>query len=83
MARPVSWAATTPSGDKHAMVEGIVEEQDLGRLDNDGSQRQEAGFDHPVHGGAGGIAEGNHDRADGDIGDQDQDDSRECQPRRC
>src|SRR5512143_402454 len=33
---------------ENAVVDGIVEEQDLGRFDEDRSQRQQAGSDQPV-----------------------------------
>ena len=42
---------------QHAMVDGVVEEQHLGRLDDDAGQRQQAVFDQPVHAAAEGVGE--------------------------
>ena len=34
---------------EHAVVDGVVEEQHLGRLDDEAGQRQQAVVDQPVH----------------------------------
>ena len=45
--------SATPSGRQHAVVEGVVQEQDLGGLDDDGGQGQHAVLDQDVDDGAG------------------------------
>jgi len=54
------------------MIDGIVQEQNLGRFNNDGGEGQKPGTNKPVHGCTSGIAERNHDRSDRHIAQQGQ-----------
>src|SRR6266498_3017389 len=58
------------------MVDGIVEEQDLGRFNEDGSQWQKSGSDEPIDQSTSRIAECIHHRANHNIGNQNEDDSQ-------
>ena len=58
---------------EHAVVDGVVEEEDLRRLDDDGSERQEAHGDDAFDAGAEHAVRREDDRADADEGEDGED----------
>ena len=60
------------------MVDGIIEEKDLGRFNEDGSQGQKAGLDEPINQSSSSIAECPDDGTDHNIGNQNEDDSQDA-----
>ena len=61
---PFSSAWVDAQRPEHAVVDRVVEEEDLGGLDDDRHQRQQAVGDEEVHAFACGVREGLHDRPD-------------------
>ena len=54
-------------GREDAVVDGVVEEEHLGGLDEDGEQRHEAVLHEDLHAAHEHGEDGGHDRADGDV----------------
>ena len=65
-------------GREHAMVEGVVQEQDLGGLDDDRRQGQQASLDQVIHDDSRARADATNHRTDRDVGDQAEDDDEDA-----